>query len=143
MQPVSERAEQIVEALGQVRVRTASRGDGGDRPHSECNRGAVLESIPALDLERMADGVTQVESAPLTRLEWIAATDRELEARAALDDRVAAGFITTKSRRTSILDQPPQYGVADHPGLDALRHSVAAGGQWQGPERGELTEDRD
>ena len=119
-------AEQAVQPRREVGIGAASGRDGGDSTHAERNRRAMLQLVAALDLERVADGVPQVQRAPLTGLVRVARADRQLQARAALDDRVAARLVAPQRRRSALLDEAPQHRVADHRALDALGHPVAA-----------------
>ena len=69
----------------------------------------------------MADGVAEVQRAPLAGLERISPADRQLQPRAALDDRVAAG---SSRRRAAAPRSSISRQSAASPMIAALMHSA-------------------
>ena len=147
-QAVAQPVEQIVDALAETRLRATPLRDGGHGAQAQHDRLTVWQVVVALDLQRVTQGVTEVERPSLVRLERVAVHDTQLEPHGAFHHRVAGGLV---GRRAVIgaqcglatgLEQRPQPGIADDGRLEHLGEAVELELAGERPERRHIPDDR-
>ena len=103
----------------------------------------MSQAVVALDLQRVADRVTQVQRTALAGLERVAFAHVELEPRASLDHRVPRRLIVAQRRRPAILDEPPQGRITDERRLHRFGHPIVTQRRREAAQRGDIGVHRD
>ena len=103
VEAVAQAPEQVIDAFAETSLRATALRDGGHGAQTQHDRLAVGQVVVALDLQRVAQGVAQVERPPLARLERVAIHDAQLETHRAFHHRVAGRLVVRRAppRRVS------------------------------------------